>query len=777
MIQFNNKAVCRFRNCTLFLFVLVGATAFAQLRQPVYGTVTDVVSRPLAGANIQLIRSDSAFLTVSGNDGKFTISVVPGRYLVRATFTGFSNFDEELLVIAGKTNALKIVLQESSQQLSDVEVINRTASEIPGSYSISIEKTMRIPANFFDPVRMAASLPGVVATNDQGNSISIKGYSPNAMLWRLQGLDIVNPNHLANAGTLSDRPVANGGGVSILSSQVLDRTNFYSGSLPVQYGNALSGAMDMSLRPGSKTTREHTVQASLIGIDLATEGPMSKRNESGEANASYLVNYRYSTVGLLSQLGVNFGDEAINFQDLTFNLDFNHRKGGNLSVFGFGGLSSNRFDRKPEDDWEFEKDRYNIDFTGQVFGLGFLNTSKPGNNSELKFGVSASAQFQERESVSGLFADPHIESEYFKSNRSLISSLLNYQNRVSPLFSWTTGAVVTSFMQEMKSQTVLSDPISIMPNPNGSVNGVLWQPYFNTEFDFRSWHISTGFRYVHFTFNKSRSFEPRMSIHRSIKNGQLYLNYGITSQMQQASAYLLGGSDVGLNKAHQVSLGYSGMVRNGLQLSVQVYYHQLYNIAGFQTSSVPFSVLNYMEEWIAFDLKSDGQGRNYGAEATLEKKFTNKIYFLATGSYYQSEFSDKTGKYYPSRFNGNFTSSLTGGKEWARSNKVFGIHVRTLYLGGLRQSAIDAGESPTYGYTVYDNEKEFPEKLPNYFRLDLRASWRKNKPGYTRTISIDIQNVTAQQNLAYRYFDTYLQRVSEKNQLGLIPVLVYRIDF
>ena len=113
--------------------------------------------------------------------------------------------------------------------------------------------------------------------------------------------------------------------MSILSSQVLDKTDFYAGSLPVQYGNALSGAMDMSLRPGAKLKREHTIQASLIGIDLATEGPMGKLDKATGSKSSYLVNYRYSTIGLLSLAGVNFGDEKINFQDLTFHLDFDQR--------------------------------------------------------------------------------------------------------------------------------------------------------------------------------------------------------------------------------------------------------------------------------------------------------------------------------------------------------------------------------------------------------------------------------------------------------------------
>jgi hypothetical protein len=768
--------VCRFRNSTLFLFFICSA-AFSQVKQTVTGIVTDGVSKQLAGASIQLIRSDSSFLAVSDTAGKFNLDVNTGRYLIRASFTGYSTFEDELLVIAGKSSMIKIQLTESSTQLSDVEISSGATPEIPGNYSISIEKTMRVPANFFDPVRMATSLPGVVATNDQGNSIAIKGYSPNAMLWRLQGLDIVNPNHLANAGTLSDRPVANGGGVSILSSQVLDRTNFYSGSLPVQYGNALSGAMDMSLRPGNKTSREHTVQASLIGIDLATEGPMSKKNESGEAKASYLVNYRYSTIGLLSQMGVNFGDEVINFQDLTFNLDFKHKDGGSLSVFGFGGLSSNEFNQKPQDEWETEKDRYNIDFSGKVYGVGFLNRYRVGQKGILKSGISISGQNQERQSQGeSALQYEHIISEYYKSNRSLFSGRLSIQQQVSSKTSFEAGIVATSINHELKSETEASNLAATFPEYDGSVLGVLWQPFAVATWKVGQFDMNAGLRYVYFTFNETSSLEPRAGISTLLFNGLLSFNYGITSQQQQTQTYLAAGNEkLGLNRAHQLSVGYARNVK-GVSVIGNAFYHSLFNVA-MAPGAIPYSVLNQMEDFVPDNLSSDGKGRNYGLEVSAEKKFANKLYFLAGGSWYQSEFSDGDSDYYTARYNGNFTSNFSGGKEWSKRHKTFGIHTRVLYLGGLRQPFIDEVQSQMNGTTVYSNPNEFAVQLPNYFRIDLRASWRKNKPGYTRTISIDIQNLSGQQNLAYRYYDTHLQKVEKKNQLGLIPVVVYRIDF
>jgi Carboxypeptidase regulatory-like domain len=769
---------------TILLFT-ISFSLKAQILQSVEGRVTDGFSKPLSGATVQLIGSDTVLYQTSDSEGKFSLATNPGRYQLIVSFTGFSNSDQELLVIAGKSSQLSIVLNESTVQLKDIEVkAGQAQSETPGSYSISIEKTMRVPANFFDPVRMATSLPGVVATNDQSNSISVKGYSPNALLWRLQGLDIVNPNHLANAGTLSDKPVANGGGVSILSSQVLDKTQFYSGALPVQYGNALSGAMDMSLRPGSKSKREHTVQASLIGIDLATEGPMSKRNAEGNAKSSYLINYRYSTIGLLSLAGVNFGDEKINFQDLSFHLDFDGKRGRHLSVFGFGGLSSNIFDRKDTSEWETEKDRYDIDFTGQVYGLGFMSTVFSGEKSNFKMGLAVSGQNQSRKSQSAgqtLSAElpNYIFREKYQSDRTLISATMNYSLRLSPSFNLLAGMVATALYHQMDVETVTPMIFDdAFPNLMGTVNGILWQPYLSTTWNTKIATITTGVRYVHFSYNGSSSIEPRVNISTQIFKGQLSGAYGITGQMQQTQTYLaFDNKDLGLTRAHQFSVSYHKTFELGISLMANAYYHKLFNVP-VSIGSLPYSTINQTDDFVSGNLLSNGLGKNRGVEVSIEKKFTNQLYFLGGGSWYGSGYSNGNSNYLTSRYNGKYTFTFSGGKEWnRRKNKTFGVHSRILYLGGLRQQQINLATSREYGNTMYMNDNIFPIQLPDYFRMDLRVSWRKNKPGYTRTLSIDIQNLTNQQNTAYKYYDTFLKKVETKDQLGLIPVVVYRIDF
>lgn len=756
------------------LFLLLSINSYAQeITQTTTGSVRDIITGSyLPGANISVYEKENLVVGVSSNEqGKFLLTLAPGRYRVQVSFTGYLSSEQELLVIAGKTLKLDVALQESPTVLDEV-VVSPEALSTAGVTSLSIEKTLRVPANFFDPVRMLTSYPGVVATNDQANSISVKGYSPNGILWRLQGLDIVNPNHTANAGTLSDKPTVSGGGVSMLSSQVLDKTDFYSGNLPPRYGNALAGVMDMSLRTGSTEKMQYTAQASLIGLDLAAEGPINKNKQS-----SFLVNYRYSTVGLLSQAGVNFGDETINFQDISFNLNFPSKHNGNLSVFGFGGLSKNLFNAKPESEWKEEKDRYTITYEGSAMGLGFVNQFKPGWAS-ISLGASFSAQAQTRTSQGTVVPYPTVYRENYSSDRMILSSFIKAIHKLSNKGMLEAGVTTSYLDNKMNVFTITQlyiDPFT--PNVSGTVNGLLLQPYFNWQQYIGKFNLNTGMRYVTYSYNSSNSWEPRVSLSRNIASSLFTLSYGRTSQWQQTQTYLAtGNSSLPFTKSDQFAFAWKRKFSTDLSVVSSVYYHHLSD-APLLPGNPAYSLINQWEDFPTGNLTAKGQGKNYGIDAYIEKRFYSDFYFMISGAVYESQFKNPGGKYTDTRFNGNFTSSFLTGKEWKSKNKVFGVHARMLYSGGMRQAPIDQPTSKMVGTTIYDLSSGYSIKYPDYFRTDLRVSWRKNKPGYTRTLSIDIQNVTGQKNVAYQYYDTFLKEVKTKYQLGIIPVIAYRVDF
>jgi hypothetical protein len=751
-----------------------------RVTQSLRGEVTDeVTGTPVAGLTLKLTDDASTFEATSDDNGKFLFNVPVGRYKLEGLSSLYRINPQEVVVISGHESRITLAASQVAQDLQSVEVTSSGNTSLPGNVrSLSIEKTLRFPANFFDPVRVATAYPGVIAVNDQNNSILVRGNSSNGLLWRLNGLDIVNPNHLANAGTLSDRPVLNGGGVNILSAQMLDRTDFYIGALPANFGNVISGVVDMKMREGSSTEMQYTAQASLIGIDFAAEGPVTK-------STSFVANYRYSTVGLLSAMGVNLGDEAISFQDLSMNWSTNLKAGAKLSFFGIWGASENEFESKPSGDWEEDKDQYDINYSSDTYASG-LNFSKPFGNGELFVGAVFSSAMQQRDaSPSDEIAQ---DERYFYWNRfsarqSLLSTNVKYKIRLTARSTWELG-IMTNYLDNRFDVDKYSGCDSCEPlftDVSGSNEGVLLQQFaiFSTTISSLV-KLDLGARYLEYGHNNSsRSLEPRLNVRLTPSAiTQVDISYSLIGQLQQASAYRTN-RELGLTRSHNIDVTARTKTKGDLSLTGGLFYQSLFDVpvSDFEPA---FSAINALEEIPPPGLENNGTGRNYGADLMVEKMFYSSNFFLIGGSYYDSKYKGADGIERDTRWNGNYTVNSTYGKEWSRKekNRVIALSTRILYLGGLRESKIDLPRTRFVGETSYDKyNNPYSEKLKDYFRFDLRLSFRKNRPKYTRTFAIDIQNLTNQQNEAYHYYDFIQEKIVTKFQLGIIPVLVYRIDF
>ncbi len=238
---------------------------------------------------------------------------------------------------------LEIALQESVNELSEVgvrahnrnEAMNKMA--VAGARMLSVEEASRYAGGFDDPARLVASFAGVTPSVSN-NGISIHGNAPHLLQWRLEDVEIPNPNHFADIATLG------GGILSSLSAQVLGNSDFFTGAFPAEYGNAVSGVFDMKLRNGNNQRNENTFQVGIMGIDFASEGPLSKKHK-----ASYIFNYRYSTTGLLN---VDLGGK-MDYQDLNFKLNFPTRHAGTFAVWGTPLLDKYKSSvEKNPDNWD-----------------------------------------------------------------------------------------------------------------------------------------------------------------------------------------------------------------------------------------------------------------------------------------------------------------------------------------------------------------------------------------------------------------------------------------
>ncbi len=775
----------------LWLFPMAGLSQTPT--QSIRGRVLDsTTGQPLSGASLILDQIVPGKGTVADSLGNFVIaSVAVGRHSLEVSYVGYeSAMLPELLVESGKELVLEIALVENAAVLDAVLVRARRALQPStarlSQYTITVEETLRFPATFNDPARLAQAYPGVAGDNDQANNLVIRGNAPGGLAWQLEGVEIVNPNHLSNAGTFSDRSTQNGGGVNMLSAQMLGASTFLTGAFPANYGNALAGVMDMRFRRGNNRRHEFTAQAGLIGLEAAAEGPLAKNR------AAYLANFRYSTVGLLDALGVPLGDESISFADLAFHLSFPVKGHGVLNFFGFGGDSKNVFEAKRDTTaWEFEKDRNDIRFDSKMGSVGAkyqtpLAKRLRWNNVLL---ISGLEHERREDRLSNTFDVFRQSVDLQKEQKAAFRSELS--GKINPTLQFRAGIETRRTTYDFHSHLTTSLNSDSLLRQGKEFDWSV-EPFVLA--DQQLSHVlyaQAGLHLAQHTLASHAVLEPRASIRlQASEQWQLVLAYGLHSRLPPPQLYFevdASGRQINnsleLVRAHHWVLKYQQQLFRALQWRTEVYYQKLFNVPIVDEPGSAFSVLNFVEGYRENPeaLNSVGAGRNYGLETSLQRFLVDDYYFLINASLYESKYTGGDGLERDTRFNGNYIFNATAGKEWnwrkSMREKRLGINLRGVYLGGFRDTPIDESASAAAGRTIYLDAESFSFRQEAYFKIDLRLYLKNYKAGFNSTLALDVQNVTNRRNVAYTYFDVQKQQIVKKRQLGLIPILSYRIEF
>jgi CarboxypepD_reg-like domain len=762
------------------------------LTQTIRGTVVDRVSQtPLPGSSVILLGTDPLVGTTTDPEGNFKLSQVPiGSHTIRITFIGYKEMMlPNVMVNSGKEVVLSILLEEDIINMEEIVVSAETNIEknkplnemaVVSARTFSVEETRKFAAAVNDPARMVSSYAGVVSTSDGNNSISIRGNSPVGLLWRMEGVDIPNPNHFANVAT-------SGGGISILSSQLLANSDFLTGAFPAEFGNALAGVFDLNLRKGNNEKREYTVQAGFLGTDIAAEGPFSK-NYRG----SYLINYRYSTLSVLSKVGVNIGDAITNFQDLSYNIYLPTKNLGNFSLFGFGGLSDQTQDAKKDStQWEEEFNRYNSRYFSNTGAAGIKHAITLSTRTYVQSAVvfSGNDNGYEEFRLDDNYEDVFSYRQNHINKKVTASSVLHH--KINARHSLRSGVYYNKYFFNLRQRDFNRETNEIEQPLNASGSAQTAQAF--TQWNYRVTDrltMNSGIHFLSLFDNQTYSVEPRASVKYDLPAQQsISVGYGLHGQLQplgvyQAEATQADGTryqpnqDLEMNKAHHFVTGYDRAVSKHMRIKAETYYQHLYNIAVAADPTSTRSTLVNEDGYITDPLVNQGRGRNYGLELTLEHFMHHQLYFLFSASFYQSEYKALDQVWRNTRYNGNRAITFTGGKEYLwKKNRTFGVNIRTIYTGGFRYTPVDITRSQMAGETRYLESLAFTQQLPDYFRTDLRISLKRNRTRSTTTLALDIQNTTNHKNLGGQYFEVRSGEIKKWYQLPLLPILSYRIEF
>ncbi|MFT6358386.1 MAG: hypothetical protein ACJAYJ_002607 [Saprospiraceae bacterium] len=771
-------------NFLKYLFLLLPCLTSAQApTQTISGSIFDETNHePLIGANIIVLDHKPLLGTITDYDGQFIIENVPvGQRTIEISYTGY-----EIKTINDKLNSarpwtLEINLKPESQTLTaavvrpDSEPVNELFSV--STRSLSSDEIERFPTGASDPGRVAQSLPGVQPSKDNENDIIIRGNSSVGLLWRLEGVDIPNPNHFARIGSA-------GGGITIFSTSVIANSDFSTGAFPAGYGNAFAGVFDMNFRNGSKQNREYTIRAGLLGLDFAAEGPL--KNQSG----SYLFNYRYSTLGILNNLGLYLvGPRVRNtFQDFSFNVRFDGKNPKSIvKIWGIGGLSKEREVTEDVEDWAVIGDSLTTRSGSNIGVVGVTHTQFLESNGYLKNTLAVMSQ--------KVFLKNYLEDKEGEE------TIINNQGFINGRITWGTALHKNLtkngfFKAGMQSSLLLYDLNydSILVTENvkkefihekGST--VLLQPYAQVQLRPNArWTFNLGLHGMYFALNNSASIEPRVSaIYRLNPQQTLTVAYGLHSKTVPIGSYFTEvngekvNEDLDLIKANHFILGYDNIFKSGYHLRIEIYYQNLWNVpVGIDNRDTYWS-LNDIEFYAAEPLVSEGIGQNYGIDISMEKSFRSSFFFIASTSLFESKFQPLNGETYNTLYNSNFTATLTGGKEWAiKETNFFQIGAKVLYNAGNPSTPLTDNTLLT-DLPPEDFSRPYADRAAFYFRTDFRISYRKNNPKNSWWLALDIQNATNRINeRAFQWnYNIEDNRWGRRAQSGLIPILSFRMDF
>lgn len=779
--------------------------------QVVKGIIMDAQSEyELIGATITLLNANPPLGSITDTNGKFRIEGVPiGRQTFLVNYLGYkSQTIPNVLVTVGKEVYLEIKLEESIEKLDEVVITSGTDKDLPinelakvSARTFSVEEVIRYSGGRNDVARIAASFAGVSAPNDSRNDIVVRGNSPTGLLWKIDGLPISTTNHYSTLGTT-------GGPVSALNTNVLRTSDFMTSAFPAEYGNANAAVFDVNFRNGNTDRHEFMGQVSAFsGAEAMIEGPINRNN-----NSSYLVSYRYG----LASLAATGTSAAPVYQDISFKLNLGESKIGRFEIFGLGGISSIDFfgDEIDENDLfaNPNQDAYIENYLGMV---GLSHLIRINKTAYIKTVLGASSVENEY-LQDNLMRDENdvVENKYRATidrnteNRYTISSYLN--KKYNAQWSLKTGFMLETYDVDLfgtnrsndasipdENQDGVPDYLKVYRNLNDRY--YLPQVFSQAQYNITD-NLSTtfGIHSQYHTITEALAIEPRAGITwEFIPSQKISFAYGLHSQAIPGPILFYTEGDANGNfentntdldfiKSHHFVVGYDRRFGTDWRLKTELYYQHVFNAPIEETES-SYSAINQGADFVLdaeSNLVSEGLGRNYGLEITLEKFFSNGYYLLSTASLYDSKYKGSDGKWRNTAFNNQYVYNALFGKEWkfGRDKRhAWTFDTKFTTSGGNPYTPIDLEATRANGRfeVVRLDDQAYSERIAPYFRWDVKFGVRMNsaKRQVSHAFYLDFQNVTNRRNEFVKRYNEVTDQINTVEQIGFFPDFMYRVNF
>lgn len=755
------------------------AMLFAQdLQRTISGTI-DFNDLPFEKAEIWWISNTDSIQSEIGEEGNFVQALPMNRYQVvvlinqeRVLHLG------QVLINKHEPAFLNFDIPEG-MKAGDIQFLNKNLSG----------KSMRIQTDILsdyaglldDPGRIANMSPSVNTTNDQNNGVSVRGNSPNYNRWRIEGVEIVNPNHQFNTGTFTDQPVWQGGTMNIIHQEFFQNASFNYGLSDAAYVNAIAGTFDFQLRQDYREKSARLVEAGLLGLKYAQQQRLGK--QGGGIHASY----RGNPFGMAPFVDFGLLEDQTAYHDLNISATLPVFSQGTLKLFGLGGQHTRDFKGINEiANWDRMKDRSDYNFKGLMGAVGASLDLPIANNLAVKGAVAYSGRQEIRKEIQrdptgfpGARADDDYTEKLFSGRLSI--------NWKLPFGNLTAGVQQNNYDYNVQN-TVLRVLYRNLRNTRFNQQHSLTTVFGDMDIRLGQLTLSTGLQFNQQDLNNNSSLDPRVRLSYTWNgNQELFAGYGNYSQVMSpfvyyslrnaevTDGYLYPNEAFGMLRTEKAGLGYINHFNAQTSIRTEAYW-QRFNSLPVSINS-DFGVTDFLNESAWYRLTPQGQSSLYGMELLVERSFFEQWYLVAGFNWMGSRYDALRKENLRLRFDNGYSVKVHMGKEfYQRRDRVFTASLRAVWQGGTRSTRLELEQGPFLLVPRFRGDAN-AFQFSYYNRIDVRLKWDRMHDNMSTAVILDIINITNRDNTGFLFFDEVQQAISNRTQLGFMPVLTYQVRF
>ena len=688
----------------------------------------------------------------SDNDGKYELkNLTPGLYNITASFLGFEKkIFFEIVVNNFTPTILNIGLDQQIDSLKTIEItaspFNKTEESPVSLRIIGSSEIDRNPGGNRDISKVIQSLPGVASTVSFRNDIIIRGGAPNENRFYLDGIEVPNINHFATQG-------GSGGPVGMINVNFIREVDFYSGSFPVNRGNALSSVFDFKQKDGNSEKLVTTGTLGSSDLGLTFDGPLGKKT-------TFIASARRSYLGWLFKL-LELPFLPI-YNDAQFKTKIRFNNKNEISIIGLGAI----------DDFKLNLDANKTE--QQKYILGYLPVFTQWNYA---LGTNYKHYF-EKSYLTFVVSRNHLNNRSYKymnndesnpNNKILDYVSQEIENKVrlentyrSNGFKINIGAGFenVTYTNSTFNKIIASTGIAII-DFNSKLNfnkyalfGQVSKSLFNQHLllslgartDFSDYSASMN--------NPLNQISPRFSLALNITDA-LSFNFNVGRYFQLPAYTILGYRDSNntltnnQNKATYITnnhlvAGFEYNTKINTKISIEGFY-KLYDKYPL-TIRDSLCLANLGGDYGVIGnepVVSISKGQAYGVEFLIQQKLFKGFYGIIAYTFVKSQFQDKRAEYKPSAWDNGNIVSLTFGKKF-KHNWELGAKWR--YQGGIPYTPIDIKTSSlktvwdVNGRGVLNYNQLNTKRLSAFHQLDLRIDKKFFFKKWSLDIYIDLQN-------------------------------------